>query len=203
MLVLRKCQQCERIIRKYVCPTSPPGAGKYCSRQCHYKGMSKTVRTADDPTWRSWSSMKSRCLDRNSDNFKNYGAKGVTVCPRWVTSFQAFLQDMGPRPGLEYSLDRYPDPGGNYEPGNCRWATRKQQRDNRRPGASARRLLTHLGETKSVRQWAKDVGISEGTISYRLSVGWEVSAALMTPVCQGRSRAGKVSAESRKRGAVS
>ena len=83
------------------------------------------------PTYQSWSHMKWRCLNPKADNYKYYGGVGIIICDRWLNSFENFLADMGQRPdGL--SLDRYPDPYGNYDASNCRWATRKQQQANKR-----------------------------------------------------------------------
>jgi hypothetical protein len=76
--------------------------------------------------------MKQRCYYRRGPTWYLYGDRGVSVCDRWRNSFAAFLADMGPRPGPEYSIDRYPDPFGDYRPGNTRWATPVQQQANRR-----------------------------------------------------------------------
>ena len=82
------------------------------------------------PEYRSWMMMKNRCDNPNHPQFQYWGGQGVTYDPRWA-SFETFYADMGPRP-RGHSLDRYPDPSGDYEPSNCRWATALQQRHNRR-----------------------------------------------------------------------
>lgn len=83
------------------------------------------------PEFSSWAEMKKRCSNPKVKGYQNYGGRGITVCERWVHDFRAFLADMGRRP-RDTSIDRWPNPDGNYEPGNCRWATRKEQRANRR-----------------------------------------------------------------------
>ncbi len=83
------------------------------------------------PTYVSWQAMLSRCFNPNTNRYKHYGARGISVCQRWRESFPAFLSDMGERPAGR-SLDRI-DTDGNYEPGNCRWATKIEQRANQRP----------------------------------------------------------------------
>jgi len=84
------------------------------------------------PEYHSWCQMKARCLNKAHPRFKDWGGRGIRICPQWVDDFAQFLKDVGPRPAVGYSIDRFPDNDGNYEPGNVRWATAAQQRANRR-----------------------------------------------------------------------
>ena len=115
-------------------------------------------------TYRSWKDMRARCRNPNDSDFANYGGRGISVYDRW-DDFAAFIADLCVRPaGL--TLDRI-DPDGNYEPGNCRWATATEQATNQR----RIRLIEHNGEAKTLNQWSRDFGVGRATAAYRLAQG--------------------------------
>lgn len=119
------------------------------------------------PEYPCWSSMLSRCLNKTNVAYDNYGARGIKVCERWQESFENFIEDMGPKPSAEYSLDRI-DVNGNYEPENCRWATWNEQGRNKRNSI----YITIKGETKHISEWVEITGISKHAFTYRLKMGW-------------------------------
>lgn len=131
-------------------------------------------------THRSWVSMIGRCADPKR---KNYGAKGISVCDRWKT-FENFLADMGERPSIGYTLDRFPNKNGDYEPGNVRWATPSQQSRN----TSQNRLITANGRTLLLIQWSEETGIKPDTIAARIGYGWTPEEAVSKPVNQNISK---------------
>ena len=98
-----------------------------CPPPRHGEAWSKTA--SGTPEYKAWMNMKGRCA---SPRAKWHGARGITVCDRWLHSYENFLADMGRKPASEYSIDRI-DNDGNYEPGNCRWATKAEQSRNQRP----------------------------------------------------------------------
>lgn len=91
-------------------------------------GCKHTYR--EPPTYKTWQGMRQRCYNPRHNRYHRYGGRGIKVCERWRNSYKTFLTDMSEKPeGM--SLDRYPNPDGNYEPGNCRWATKQQQAENK------------------------------------------------------------------------
>ncbi len=124
-----------------------------------------------------WRSMIARCHSPQHKAYRFYGARGVVVCPRWRDDFLAFKADVGMQPeGME--LDRFPDPCGNYEPGNVRWATRRNNQRNRRNTIKA----TINGVTKAAVEWLEQTGIKYGTFWKRLDLGWTPEEAVTTPI---------------------
>lgn len=104
-----------------------------------------------------WSKIKQRCHNPNDPNYFKYGKRGIAVCDRWRLSFVDFLSDVGLRPSLEYSLDRFPNNDGNYEPGNVRWATRREQAQNQRYDIWKRIVLMLAGDRdKEIMQMMAD-----------------------------------------------
>lgn len=129
------------------------------------------------PEYSAWKAMKHRCLNPRNHVYRLYGGAGITVCERW-RKFEHFIADMGRKPSDKHTLDRYPNQKGNYEPGNCRWATMKEQQNNR----SNNRLIEWRGETHTVSEWASILKISYQVIWRRLNEGWSTDNAFSLPV---------------------
>lgn len=117
-----------------------------------------------------------RCLSPTNSHYADYGARGVSVCERWIASFADFMSDMGDRPSPKHSIDRI-DNNGDYEPDNCRWATKKEQSRNTRAN-----LMIRLGNaTKPLIEWCEIFDLSYETIRQRLENGWRPVRAFMSP----------------------
>jgi len=119
-----------------------------------------------------WIAMLVRCNSPNRSRWKDYGGRGITVCDRWVESFENFYADMGDPP-VGYTLDRE-DNEKSYSPDNCRWATAKTQGRNRRNN----RLIEFQGCTKTLAEWAESLGVTSTTLKYRIDKGWDLEKAL-------------------------
>jgi len=127
--------------------------------------------------WGAWQNMLRRCYSVKDISYKNYGGRGVTVCARWRTSLQFFVEDMGPPPP-DMTLDRI-DNNKSYEPGNCRWTTHTRQQRNRRNNT----FIIHHGLTLTLAEWGDRTGIKIPTLCMRLmKYKWPVDKALTFPV---------------------
>lgn len=154
----------------------PSGHTKSCG--CIQRQKSKDFLTTHGksraPEYLIWSEMKSRCSNPNGKYYKNYGGRGIRVCDEWK-SFESFFSYVGPRPTPFHTIDRI-DNNGNYEPGNVRWATRRQQ------NANQRRSVTYTvdGKTECLSEWARISGICSNTIRHRIKLGIPIKDAIFS-----------------------
>ena len=123
-------------------------------------GNKQKVKTK---TYQCWLDMKQRCYNKNNQRYYTHGERGITVCETWLNSYQSFYKDMGEKP-KGYSIDRVNN-DGNYEPSNCRWATSKEQAENRRTNVN----ITYNNITKTLSQWAASLNITQASFTKRLS----------------------------------
>lgn len=123
-------------------------------------------------TYKIWTSMVARCHSKSGKSNPQYGGAGVIVCDKW-REFKNFLADMG-EASAGMSIDRYPNRDGNYEPGNCRWATRQEQSENRRNVV----WIEFNGQRLTPVGWARLLELDAGTIRYRLKRNWSVRQVL-------------------------
>ena len=130
-----------------------------------------------------WDKMKSRCLDESQKDYPRYGGRGIKVCPEWrdFVTFRDWALANGYRDDL--TLDRR-DNDGDYCPENCRWATQKEQGNNR--GNNVR--ITVNGETLTMTEWADKTGLTKDAIWHRLSAGWTPEEAVTVPKRKSRHK---------------
>lgn len=131
-----------------------------------------TVGAKRSPEHSSWSGMLERCLNPNNKLYPQYGGRGISICERWMT-FENFFEDMGHRP-KGTTIDRYPNNDGHYEPGNCRWATAKEQARNTR----ATLFVEFNGRRTPLREVAEITGVKYMTLYQRLTNGWTLDRAV-------------------------
>lgn len=144
--------------------------------------------TNDRHLYGVWGSMLSRCQNTNHRQYKSYGGRGITVCKEWkdFTVFREWAYSNGYVDGenkLKCTIDRI-DVNGDYEPSNCRWATAKEQMNNRRVNT----FLTYNGETKTLSEWADYIGINYSTFMSRYSRNWSMKRIVETPTHSYRKK---------------
>ncbi len=150
-------------------------------------GLSRSVE------YRAWQTMRLRCHVPTNPAFKDYGARGITVCTRWLRDPRAFLADVGAKPAPHYEIDRIDNDGGYWcgrpecsecgpagRPCNVRWATRSQNCRNRR----SNKMVTYRGETKPLTEWIEALGLAPhaAAIQARFRDGWGVDDAFERPL---------------------
>jgi hypothetical protein len=134
----------------------------------------ESIQTGNSKEYRAWGHMIGRCMDEKDHRYYCYGGRGITVCKRWRDSYDNFLTDMGRAPSPKHSLDRR-DVNGNYEPSNCRWATRIEQANN----TTRNYMITFNDKTMSVSDWGREIGIAPSTLIRRIKYyGWTIENAL-------------------------
>lgn len=159
------------------------GATKSCGcwnkeQQCSSDTKHKKHGERNTRLYGIWQGMKKRCYNKTSDNYYNYGGRGIEMCAEWrydYVKFADWAKEHGYQENL--TLDRI-DPNGNYTPENCRWATNKQQQRNKNDN----RIITFNNESYTLAEWAEKTGINRSTISSRIDkLGWTIETALTTP----------------------
>ena len=169
----RSCSTCGGMFIRSVRATDRKVTRFFCSRACPDSyGPSRTHGHSATTEYRIWSQMRGRCANPRGARWSSYGGRGITVCARWHESFENFLADMGPRPAGT-TLDRK-DNDGNYEPGNCRWATRIEQQNNMR----SNRIVVVSGERMTLAEACRRAGLDSSLVGGRLHRGESIAKAL-------------------------
>lgn len=144
---------------------------------CLHREIMSTHNLTGTPEYRSWASMKSRCNNPKDPSYPRYGGRGIRVCDRWNESFEDFLADMGQRPSLDHSIDRE-NVDGPYDVNNCRWATSKEQGNNRRNNVR----YDVDGQMLTVPEAARLYGANLVLVKLRVRRGWSLKDAVTRPV---------------------
>jgi len=138
--------------------------------------MAKALKQTSYLAYWSWHGMVSRCYKQSSNRFNRYGGRGINMCERWRVSFWSFLEDMGERPGKDYTIERVNN-DGNYEPSNCIWLIKHKQSSNR----SSCVRLTFKKQTKNISDWASTIGIPMYVLWSRVKAGWSIKNCITKP----------------------
>ena len=146
-----------------------------CFRREHSSVMWRKHGKAESVEFATWLKIRNRCNNTRDISYKNYGGRGITVCERWEHSFENFYADMGDRQSNQYSIDRI-DNNGNYEPSNCKWATRSEQAKNRR-----QKHYEHAGKKLTLLEWSAKTGIARGVMYSRIRLGWPIARVISEP----------------------
>ena len=163
-------------VKKGLCPKHYARFKKHDDPLKVLKGGARpTHGLTNSKEYRAWKAMHYRCDNPNSKAYMGYGGRGIKICERWC-KFENFLRDMGTAVTLNHSIDRK-DNDGNYEPDNCRWATRKEQQNNIR----SNRQYNIRGITKNLMQWIEVSSLKYSTVERRLAHGWPIEKALGFP----------------------
>ena len=156
--------------------------GKVTSCGCYHKSIIKNLNITHGDTksveHRTWSHILSRCYNPRVPEYKDYGGRGIKVADVWRSDYPSFLAYMGRRPGPEFSIDRFPNPNGNYEPGNVRWATIMEQARNKRNTVR----VEYKGEMRILSELCEELGMNYHVVSQRKNAyGW-TGEKLFSPV---------------------
>lgn len=143
-------------------------------REC--RKIEKITFAEKHPLAYIWGNIKKRCYNPNNPKYKDYGGRGIKMCEAWLSSYEQFAKDMGPRPSLRHSIERK-DNNGDYCPENCQWETSRKQGLNKRNN----RRINFNGQTLTAREWSELTGIKTTTIEARLKSGWPIDDALTWP----------------------
>lgn len=169
------CKQCSKEFELTLSDKNR-GRGSFCSRPClgkHQKGIGNPAykhgnakRSRQTKEYRTWAGIKARCYNPNEQNASYYLGRGIKMHESWVNDFEQFLKDVGYAPSQQHSIDRI-DVNGNYEPGNVRWATMKEQMNNMRKNV----IFEYRGEIKTIAQWANSFGVTYNWLYSRIRRG--------------------------------
>jgi len=148
-------------------------SGNTSSCGCRRVENSVSMRTTHGMTYSSeysiWTDIKKRCSNSSHKHYRRYGGRGISVCDRWQNSFEHFYEDMGPKPSTSHQIDRINN-DGNYEPANCRWATRRENMLN----TGRAMLAEYQGKQVYLKDLAMLTGVKYGTLYYRFKRGQPV-----------------------------